>query len=170
MTEVREGAFMPDDLHEFIFELDLAIRDQVLAKLNRSPVVPLRKDVGPPESGVYALYWKEALVYVGKASQATTKSKRTLRARLNEHVAKISGRRNISLNEMTCRYLTIKSDWFVWAAEEALITHFDPPWRHAGFGSKVPGAGPSGHPPRQHMGSAVSTALISARNCRHCGK
>jgi hypothetical protein len=113
---------MPEDPHEFVFELDLAIQQQVLAKLDRSPVVPLRKDVGPAESGVYALYWKGELVYVGKASQATTKSKRTLRPRLNEHVARISGRTNISLEEMTCRYLTIKSDWFVWAAENALIT------------------------------------------------
>ena len=135
---------MPDDLHEFVFELDLAIREQVLAKLDRSPLVPLRKDVGPPESGVYALYWKGSLVYVGKASQATTKSKRTLRARLNEHIAKISGRSKISLEEMTCRYLTIKSDWFVWAAENALITLFKPPWQHSGFGSKVPGRGRPG--------------------------
>jgi hypothetical protein len=87
------------------------------------------------------LYWKETLVYVGKASQATTKSKRTLRARLNEHVSKITGRQNVSLDEMTCRYLIIKSDWFVWAAENALMTYFNPAWQHSGFGSKVPGAG-----------------------------
>ena len=142
--KAKEAPFMPEDLHEFVFELDLAIQEQVLGKLDRSPLVPLRKDVGPTESGVYALYWKKALVYVGKASQATTKSKRTLRARLNEHVAKISGRTNISREEMTCRYLTIKSDWFVWAAENALVNRFDPPWQHSGFGSKVPGAGRPG--------------------------
>jgi hypothetical protein len=135
---------MPENPHEFVFELDLAIQQQVLGKLDRSPLVPLCKNVGPAESGIYALYWKGELVYVGKASQATTKSKQTLRARLNEHVAKISGRANISLEEMTCRYLTIKSDWFVWAAENALITYFAPQWQHSGFGSKVPGAGRPG--------------------------
>lgn len=135
---------MSVDPHEFVFELDRAIQSQVLEKLEKSPLIDLGKDVGPVASGIYALYWKAELVYVGKASQATTKSKRTLRARLNEHVSKISGRQNIDLSEMTCRYLTILSDWFVWAAENALITHFDPAWQHSGFGSKTPGAGRPG--------------------------
>lgn len=132
------------DQHEFVFELDLAIKQQVLDKLNASPLLELKHNVGPQGSGVYALYWKAQLVYIGKASQATTVSKRTLRARLNEHVSKIDGRKNISLSEMTCRFLTIKSDWFVWAAENALITYFSPDWQHRGFGSKVPGAGRPG--------------------------
>jgi len=40
--------------------------------------------VGPSASGVYALYFRGNLVYIGKASKGTTKIKRTLRARL-EH-------------------------------------------------------------------------------------
>ncbi|MBN2022018.1 MAG: hypothetical protein JW809_04425 [Pirellulales bacterium] len=79
------------DPHEFVFELDLAIREQVLAKLSASPKLALEKDIGPRASGVYVIYWKGALVYVGKASQATTSSKRTLRARLNEHLWNQSG-------------------------------------------------------------------------------
>jgi hypothetical protein len=63
---------------------------------------------------------------------------------LNEHVGKISGRRNISLSEMKCRYLTFASEWWVFAAEFALISHYTPHWNYSGFGSKAPGIGRPG--------------------------
>lgn len=137
---------MPDEdsAHFFNFDLDQGIRDQVVRKLESSPRLHLTKNVGPPESGIYALYFKNRLVYVGKATREFTKSKRTLRARLNEHVAKISGRENISLGDMTCQYLTFESEWWVFAAEIALITHYKPEWNSSGFGSKVPGRGRPG--------------------------
>jgi hypothetical protein len=100
--------------------------------------------VGPQESGVYALYLKDVLVYVGKASKGTTSSKRTLRARLSEHAGKINGRDNISLEDVKCRYLTFASEWWVYAAEFALITHYKPEWNASGFGSKTPGKGRPG--------------------------
>ena len=81
-----------DDLHRFEFDLDHGIREQVVKRLEGSPRLPLVKSVGPTSSGIYALYFRNKLVYVGKASRGTTKSKRTLRARLNEHVGKIIGR------------------------------------------------------------------------------
>lgn len=131
------------DPHEFVFELDIAIRDQVLHKLRSSPILPLRRNIGPRRSGVYLLFWKGDLVYAGKASQAT-KSKRDLRARLNEHVTKIESRRKISLKQMTCQFLTIESEWFVWAAEHAIINALNPAWNATGFGSRVPGRGRPG--------------------------
>ena len=70
---------MPDDPHRFVFELDLAIRSQVIQKLEASPKLPLSEDVGPPEKGVYALYRKGRLVYAGKALDTT------LKRRLAEH-------------------------------------------------------------------------------------
>jgi hypothetical protein len=73
-------------------------------------------NTGPPASGIYALYFKRRLVYIGKASNGTTKSKRTLRARLSEHVSKIGGSRNITVSDMHCRYLTFESEWWVFAA------------------------------------------------------
>ena len=82
--------------------------------------------MGPQASGIYALYFKGTLVYVGKASKGTTKSKRTLRGRLAEHASKISGRQNITVADMECRYLTFDSEWWVFAAEFALITHYKP--------------------------------------------
>lgn len=81
---------------------------------------------------------------IGKASKGTTKSKRTLRSRLNEHVGKIDERRNITLDGMKCRYLTFASEWWVFAAEFALIANYDPEWNESGFGSKVPGKGRPG--------------------------
>lgn len=134
----------PRDLHEFVFELDRAIRDQVVTKLEKSPMLLLARNVAPNKSGVYALYHHGQLVYVGKASKGTTRSKRTLRSRLNEHVGKLDNRENLSLVDVGCRFLTIESDWFVWAAEFALINHYEPEWNNSGFGSKVPGRGRPG--------------------------
>jgi hypothetical protein len=135
----------PDEnLHHFDFDLDRGIRLQVVEKLEASPPLPLERGVGPQASGVYALYFKDALVYIGKASKGTTKSKRTLRARLAEHVGKIAGRQNIEDGEMLCRYLTFVSEWWVFAAEFALITHYRPEWNESGFGSKTPGVGRPG--------------------------
>lgn len=132
------------DPHHFDFDLDEGIRSQVIEKLELSPVLLLTKGVGPAQSGVYALYHRDDLVYVGKASKETTKSGRTLRARLAEHRIKISGRSNITLDEMRVRYLTFSSEWWVFAAEYALIVHYAPRWNYSGFGSKTPGAGRPG--------------------------
>ena len=132
------------DPHYFDFDLDRGIRKQVVEKLEVSPLLALSRGAGPAVSGVYVLYHKRKLVYVGKASRGTTRSKRTLRARLSEHAGKISQRQNISLSEMHCRYLTFSSEWWVFAAEFALITHYQPKWNARGFGSKVPGKGRPG--------------------------
>jgi hypothetical protein len=134
----------PTNEHEFDFDLDRGIREQVVEKLESSPLLPLSKQVGPAESGIYALYYKNKLVYIGKASKGTTKSKRTLHTRLCEHVGKIQGRKNISLDDMKCRYLTFKSEWWVFAAELAMITRYEPEWNTSGFGSKIPGVGRPG--------------------------
>ncbi len=138
---MQEASVSP---HHFDFDLDRGIRAQVAEKLESSLTLALTRGVGPQASGIYALYCKGRLVYIGKASKGTTKSKRTLRARLSEHALKISGRRNITLDDMTCRYLTFASEWWVFAAEFALISHHEPEWNTSGFGSKVPGVGRPG--------------------------
>lgn len=138
---------MPDEPpspHHFEFDLDQAILDQVVKNLEASPALPLDRGVGPAESGIYALYFKGELVYVGKASKEMTKSGRTLRTRLGEHRTKIAGRQNITPEEVTCRFLTFDSDWWVVAAEFAVIRHYAPKWNYTGFGSKVPGKGRPG--------------------------
>jgi hypothetical protein len=134
----------PYDPHHFDFDLDQGIRSQVVEKLEASPILPLSRGVGPALSGIYALYYKDKLVYIGKASKDTTKSKRTLRSRLSEHLRKIESRLNISVDEIRCRYLTFQSEWWVFAAEFALMVHYKPEWNASGFGSKTPGVGRPG--------------------------
>jgi hypothetical protein len=138
------------DIHHFDFNLDRAIREQVVEKLENSPMLPLEKGVGPSESGIYALYRKGKLVYIGMVSKATTASERTLRDRLGEHRRKIDGAQNISLSDMKCRYLTFEGEWWVFASEFALITHYKPAWNASGFGSKIPGRG---RPGTEHVSS-----------------
>jgi hypothetical protein len=133
-----------NDPHRFDFDLDKGIRAQVVEKLESSPKSPLDKNVGPRASGIYALYFNGRLVYIGKATKEMTKSGRTLRERLNEHVGKISKRQKIALADMECRYLTFDSEWWVFAAEFALMVHYQPEWNASGFGSKAPGAGRPG--------------------------
>ena len=135
---------LSSDPHRFEFDLDRGIKAQVIERLEESPLVKLERGVAPHESGIYALYYQGRLVYVGKASSGTTKSKRTLRTRLGEHVSKITKRQNITLDDMDCRYLTFASDWWVVAAEFALMAHYQPEWNDSGFGSKVPGKGRPG--------------------------
>ena len=132
------------DPHHFTFDLDAGIRSQLVEHLNSTPKLPLRKGIGPAESGLYAIYLDERLVYIGKATKTFTKSGRTLRARLNEHVGKLGARTAGNLSRFQVTYVTFDSDWWVVAGEVALIRHLSPPWNDSGFGSKTPGAGRPG--------------------------
>ena len=126
------------DKHEFVFEFDKAYNHQLIEKFEASPEHPLTPDVAPRVKGVYALYYRGALVYAGKALDTT------LGRRLKEHHNKIAGRQNISASRVTCRFLTMEGDWFVRAAEDALIQHYQPAWQSSGFGSHMPGRGRPG--------------------------
>ena len=130
------------DRHQFTFEFDKAYNAQLIEKFKASPEHPLAEDVAQPSKGVYALYWRGRVVYAGKAMEGTT-----LRRRLAEHCRKIAGRQNIDVNEVSCRFLTIDSDWFVRAAEDALIASYEPVCQKSGFGSHVPGRGRPGTRP-----------------------
>lgn len=132
------------DPHEFIFDLDKGIRDQLLEAIAVSPKLQLCEGVGPSQSGLYAISYKDRLVYLGKATKSFTKSGRTLKARLAEHRAKLLGRPTIEFDQIVIQYLTFQSDWWVVAGEVALIRHLSPPWNASGFGSKVPGSGRPG--------------------------
>ncbi len=124
--------------HEFFFEFDKAYTHQLIEKFEASPEHQLTEDVAPPQKGIYALYRDRTLVYAGKALETT------LKRRLAEHARKIAGRKSIRLQEMTCRFLVIESDWFVRAGEHALIETYTPEWNRSGFGSHVPGRGRPG--------------------------
>jgi len=129
------------DKHQFVFEFDKAYNAQLIEKFEASPEHPLTGDVAPSQKGVYALYHRGRIVYAGKALNTT------LRRRLAEHHRKIVGRQNIDIVDVTCRFLAIDGDWFVRAAEDALIQHYSPLWQNTGFGSHVPGRGRPGTRP-----------------------
>src|SRR3990170_6393757 len=112
------------DRHEFFFEFDKAFNHQLIEKFEASPEHPLAPDVAAARKGVYALYHLGALVYAGKALNTT------LARRLGEHLRKIAGRRNIETAAVTCRFLIIDGDWFVRAAEDALIQNYQPLWQN----------------------------------------
>lgn len=126
------------DQHGFIFEFDKAYNHQLIEKFEASPEHALAPEVAPPLRGVYALYYKGKLVYAGKALNTT------LGRRLGEHYRKLISRQNIDQAEVSCRFLTIEGDWFVRAAEDALIQYYSPAWQSSGFGSHVPGRGRPG--------------------------
>ena len=126
------------DQHEFVFEFDKAYKHQLIEKFEASPEHQLAEDVATREKGVYALYFRGELVYAGKALQTK------LNRRLAEHYRKIASRQNIAVTDMTCRFLVIRGDWFVRAAEDALIQNYQPQWQTSGFGSHVPGVGRPG--------------------------
>ncbi len=126
------------DQHEFVFEFDKAYNHQLIEKFEASPAHRLAEDVAPRAKGVYAIYYRGELVYAGKALQTT------LGRRLAEHFRKIASRQNIDAAEATCRFLVIRGDWFVRAAEDALIQNYRPGWQTSGFGSHVPGIGRPG--------------------------
>ncbi len=86
--------------------------------------------------GVYQLFHKKALVYVGQA--------RSLKKRLAEHYKKISGRRNIDVADMDFKCLYVHPNWTALAPEDALIKHHRRvgkacPWNGNGFGPHDPG-------------------------------
>ena len=124
--------------HHFTFEFDKAYNSQLIEKFEASPEHLLDPDVAPTLKGVYALYHSGELVYAGKALNTT------LARRLAEHHRKIASRQNIDVANVSCRFLTIDGDWFVRAAEDALIQHYAPLWQQSGFGSHVPGRGRPG--------------------------
>jgi hypothetical protein len=90
----------------------------------------------PTEQGVYHLFRTGLLMYVGKAEN--------LRSRLTQHREKISGRRNIDVDEMGFKCLTVHQNWTALAPENSLIEHYKTQagvceWNGNGFGIHDPG-------------------------------
>jgi hypothetical protein len=124
------------------FEIDIvsALSSQLVTALERLDVGPLSTDVLnslDAGKGVYQLFHKGALVYVGKAE--------SLKKRLEEHREKISGRRNIEVDDMGFKCLYVHPNWTALAPEDALIKYHrnlgkgSCPWNGNGFGPHDPG-------------------------------
>jgi hypothetical protein len=129
------------DRHQFTFEFDKAYNAQLIEKFEASPEHPSQRTLLRQVRG-YTRSTGGTELSTGKAMEGIT-----LRRRLAEHCWKIGGRQNIDLGEVSCRFLIIDSDWFVRAAEDALIASYRPVWQKSGFGSHVPGRGRPGTRP-----------------------
>lgn len=98
-------------------------------------------------SGVYAIYYggtfpayelvsnQDHPLYVGKADPAKPDAKTVeeqetrLERRLRDHERSINSVENLDIDDLTCRYLVVKSAWQK-TAEEYLIEHFKPVWNN----------------------------------------
>ncbi len=124
---------------EFRLSITKALGDQLeasLATLSPAPLTVERLAQLQPRSGVYQLYYRSAFVYVGKAEQS-------LPDRLEDHLRKISGRANISLDDMGFTAMYVEEDLSAVAPETLLINRYraagSVPWNLAGFGNHDPG-------------------------------
>jgi predicted GIY-YIG superfamily endonuclease len=126
------------DRHAFRFDVDKAFQDQLVSALETSPEHPLSAPEARSQPGVYVLFRSGLVVYIGQA--------RNLRRRLGEHLNKVENRQGITVEEVTCRFLTLEKMWEVARAEEALIQRYNPEWNGIpGFSMHVPGAGRPGY-------------------------
>ncbi|WP_405464064.1 Eco29kI family restriction endonuclease [Streptomyces anulatus] len=124
---------------DFTLSITKALGDQLAAALkglDRAPLAEENIARLKEKPGVYQLYLNGEFVYVGKADKS-------LPVRLRNHLRKISGRRNISLDEMTFSCLYVAEDFSALAPEQLLISHHkgmgNIPWNNNGFGNKDPG-------------------------------
>ncbi|MBR7833482.1 Eco29kI family restriction endonuclease [Actinospica durhamensis] len=129
----------PHHFADFRLSITKALGDQLgeeIRKLTPAPLAPSALSGLKPEPGVYQLYRRDKLVYIGKAD-------RSLPERLAQHGRKISGRENISTSEMTFTCLYVAEDFSAVAPETLLIKqhqgHGQAPWNNNGFGNKDPG-------------------------------
>lgn len=124
------------------FEIDIveALSSQLIVALEKLEIGPLAvSEISSlqPGQGVYQLFHRKALVYVGQAD--------SLKKRLLEHYKKISGRKNIDVSELGFKCLYVHHNWTALAPEASLIKHHRKlgkgscPWNGNGFGPHDPG-------------------------------
>lgn len=129
-------------MHSAKFEIDIisALSSQLEAafdKLIPGPLAPTAFDSIESEQGIYQLYHTGVLMYVGKAEN--------LLNRLREHRLKLSGRKNIDVNDVSFKCLYVHENWTTLAPETSMIRHYKMKsagmceWNGNGFGPHDPG-------------------------------
>lgn len=122
---------------EFVFDLATPLFVQIRECLNSVEAAPLTQeaiDNGNDGPGVYILLLSGTPVYIGKAGDSVV-------SRLTKHRRTISGRKNISLDDMSFRTATFARTWNPFLPESHLIEHYGTKnhWNNKGFGGNEPG-------------------------------
>lgn len=107
---------------------------QSQSMLKNSPSQPLVGCEPDKAHGVYVIYHKGEIAYVGKSDN--------LRGRLKKHARTISDAPLICNEDVTYSMLVCEKHFKV-ALESFLIENMSPPWNATGFGSNAHGAGRS---------------------------
>lgn len=126
---------------EFEFDLPPALLEQLVIVLDNMDSAPLTTAAAsqiPDAQGVYQLFHRNELVYIGK-----TDAESGLRRRIDRHARKIVHRRGIDAKDLAFKAVQI----LVFSAmdlETALIRHYadlgkSAPWNNSGFGANDPG-------------------------------
>jgi len=102
------------------------------AALFASVPVPASEASAPAQPGVYAIYEREQLVYVGKAT--------SLRQRLRKHCRTIADSTQLTPQQISFRYLPLGKNLMT-GFEDYLIDTYRPSWNGTGFGSNAHGKG-----------------------------
>lgn len=82
----------------------------------------------PLACGVYGLFLKGKVVYIGKATTMP------MRRRLRDHERKLANRVGITPDDVAYVALAVPKAWMAMAYEQILIDHFHPNWNASGFG------------------------------------
>lgn len=130
---------MSSNIAEFKLSITKALGDQLAQSLEQlSPSVLGKENIDKvlEKPGVYQLFHRGHLVYVGKADNS-------IPTRLWKHFNKLSGRKGVSVGEMTFTALYVEEDFSAVAPERLLIGRFQGegavPWNNNGFGINDPG-------------------------------
>jgi len=122
---------------EFEFDLPAALLERLVSRFDEieaAPLLPATVADVPEAQGVYQLWLKNELVYIGKTDAA-----KGLRHRLIRHATTIQHRQNLLPADVSFKAIRV----FVFTAmdlEAQLIAHYGGvAWQHSGFGSNDPG-------------------------------
>lgn len=121
---------------DFDFNMARAITEQLVEQFDQMTAGPLTADAtaaARSEPGVYLLFLDNVLVYVGKSDG-------DLQGRLERHRRTLTGRKNITIDQMSFKAIHIHSNWSALTTEASLIRHYgQTAWNFSGFGSNDPG-------------------------------
>lgn len=124
---------------EFKLSITRALAHQLMVSLDElTPTALTEENLERLErrGGVYELFKDDDVVYVGKAE-------RNLAHRLRQHKTKISGRENVSVDQIMFRCLYVDDDLQAVAPERMLISEYTgrgkAPWNTSGYGNNDPG-------------------------------